>query len=84
MTSALLVFGTVFLGAMDSKLFNFLVIGSGDVDEDGDWVDVEMREQQQNKDPESSKTEYSNMDNLEADELQTPKEAAAASDVVVA
>ena len=80
-TSALLVFGIVFAGALDSRLFNFLIIGEdkNDDDSDSDWVSVEMKEQGGESKP--SKTEYSNMDDLDH---QKASNEAGASDAVLA
>ena len=75
--SALLVFGTVFAGALDSKLFSFLIANDGNADTD--WVDVEMKDAAAKDQPQSN-TEYSNMDNMDEETvLETPKEAVAAA-----
>ena len=70
--SAFLVFGVVFAGALDSRLFSFLM-----KDGDSDWVTVELKEQDK-----SELQDYRNMDDLQSNatfELETPKDAAAAS-----
>ncbi len=75
-TSSLLVFGVVFAGVLDARLFGFL-ISNYDDDSNSDWANVEMKEQ--NEDDRSRErgqplTDYSNMDDYS---LETPKEAAA-------
>ena len=85
-TSALLVIGIVFAGALDSNLFAFLVIDdSGAAENDNESLNVEMKDQQNNdnssEQPES-KTEYTKMDDLESDEPERPEEAAATDGVI--
>lgn len=77
--SALLVFGVVFAGALDSKIFSFLI--STDDNDDDDWVEVEMEEHSKDKsEPPLTSSEYSNMDDIESKtSYESPKEAVAAA-----
>lgn len=74
-TSALLVFGIVFIGLLDDKLFDVFISDRDSSDKNEAWVDVEMKVQR-NATLEQSEpgTDYSNMDDTE-----TPKEAAVAA-----
>ena len=80
-TSSLLVFGVVFAGVLDARLFGFL-ISNYDDESNSDWANVEMKEQSaddRSKETGQPLTDYSNMDDYS---LETPKEAAAASAAV--
>lgn len=84
-SSALLVFGIVFFGVLDSRLFDFLIANDGDDDEgsDSDWVTVELKDRrgsdgvskfksnQQESQTLQSSTDYSNMDDLEQVDKKT-------------
>mmetsp|Transcript_13025 Transcript_13025/g.30408 ORF Transcript_13025/g.30408 Transcript_13025/m.30408 type:complete len:650 (-) Transcript_13025:140-2089(-) len=73
-TSALLVFGTVTVGVLDSKVFDSL-LSDGDPTTDESWVNVEMKDQPPpSSDPNMLSTNYTNITDLE-----TPKEAAEAA-----
>lgn len=67
--SALLVFGIVFYGALDSKSLEFLIVD--DQRNSSQSADVELQERQsfnKSSSPEGSATDYSNMDELEQSE----------------